>query len=150
MDPITPSRGIKQGDPLSPYIFIVCMDWLGQLMEGKCAEKLWNSVKSSKSGPSFSHLFFADDLVLFAKANQVNCSTIRDVLDEFCEKSGQSVSEAKSRVFFSPNVDRDTRESLSDILRFQSTRSLGKYLGIPIRHPKSSSHDFDFILDRMK
>jgi len=150
MDPITPSRGIKQGDPLSPYIFIVCMDWLGQLMEGKCAEKLWNSVKSSKSGPSFSHLFFADDLVLFAKANQVNCSIIRDVLDEFCEKSGQSVSEAKSRVFFSPNVDRDTRESLLDILRFQSTRSLGKYLGIPIRHPESSSHDFDFILDRMK
>ena len=126
--------------------------WIGwgSSWKGKCAEKLWNSVKSSKSGPSFSHLFFADDLVLFAKANQVNCSTIRDVLDEFCEKSGQSVSEAKSRVFFSPNVDRDTRESLSDILRFQSTRSLGKYLGIPIRHPKSSSHDFDFILDRMK
>lgn len=150
MDPIIPSRGIRQGDPLSPYIFILCMDWLGQLIEGKCAEKLWLPVKSSKSGPSFSHLFFADDLVLFAKANQTNCSTIRDVLDEFCEKSGQSVSEAKSRVFFSPNVDRDTRESLCDILGFQSTRSLGKYLGIPIRHPGSSSHDFDFILDRMK
>nr|XP_023896924.1 uncharacterized protein LOC112008814 [Quercus suber] len=150
MDPILPSRGIRQGDPLSPYIFILCMDWLGQLIEGKCAEKLWNPVKSSKSGPSFSHLFFTDDLVLFAKANQDNCSTIRDVLDEFCDKSGQSVSEAKSRVFFSPNVDRDNRESLSDILGFQSTRSLGKYIGIPIRHPGSSSHDFDFILDQMK
>jgi len=126
------------------------MDWLRQLIEGKCAEKLWNPVKSSKSGPSFSHLFFADDLVLFAKANQVNYSTIRDVLNEFCEKSGQSMSEAKSRVFFSPSVDRDTRDSLSDILRFQSTWSLGKYLGIPIRHPGSSSHDFDFIIDRMK
>ena len=68
----------------------------------------------------------------------------------FCSLSSQLVSEAKPRVFFSPNVDRDTRESLSDILGFQSTRSLGKYLGIPIRHPGSSSHDFDFILDRMK
>ena len=118
MDPIIPSRGIWQGDPLSPYLFILCMDWLGQLIEGKCVENLWNPVKSSKSSPSFSHLFFADDLVLFAKANQANCSTIRDVLDEFCDKSRQSVSEAKSRVYFSPNIDRDTRESLSDILGF--------------------------------
>ena len=94
------------------------MDWLGQLIEGKCAENLWNPVKSLKSGPSFSHLFFTNDLVLFAKANQANCSTIRDVLDEISEKSGQSVSEAKSRVYFSPNINRDTRESLLDILSF--------------------------------
>lgn len=55
---------------------------------------------------------FADDVVLFAKVDHVNCLTIRDVLDEFCSRSGQTISEAKSRVFFSPNVDRDLRESL--------------------------------------
>lgn len=124
---------------LSPYLFILCMDWLGKLIESKCVDKLWTPVKSSKIGPSFSHMFFADDLVLFAKLNQVNCSTIMDVLDEFCKKSGQSVSEAKSRVYFSPNVDKDTRESLCDILGFQSTHSIGKYLDIPIKHPGSST-----------
>ena len=41
---------------------------------------------------TFSHLFFADDLVLFEKADNVNCSTIRDVLDSFCARSGQSIS----------------------------------------------------------
>ena len=64
--------------------------------------------------------------------------------------SGQSVSITKSRVYFSPNVDRDTRESLCDILRFASTKSLGKYLGFPIKHPGSSSQDFNFVLDRVK
>ena len=132
MKPIIPSRGFRQWDPLSPYLFILCMDWLGELIDNKCAEKLWTPIKSSKSGLSFSHMFFANDLVIFAKVNQVNCSTIKDVLDEFFEKSDQSMSEAKSRVYFSPNVDRDTKESLCDILRFQSTHSFGKYLGIPI------------------
>ena len=70
--PIQPSRGIQQGDPLSPYIFILCIDFLGQLIEEKVSKKLWNPVKASRNGPSFSHLFFADDLVLFAKENQAN------------------------------------------------------------------------------
>lgn len=57
-----PSRGIWQGDFLSPYLFILCMDFLSQLIEEKCMEKTWNLVKSSKGGPSFSHVFFVDDL----------------------------------------------------------------------------------------
>ena len=150
LDPLTPTRGIRQGDPLSPYLFILCIDFLGQLIEGKCAEKAWDPVKSSKSGPFFSHLFFADDLVLFAKANSKNCSAIRSVLDIFCSKSGETISEAKSKVYFSPNVDSDMRDSLCEILGFRSTNSLGKYLGIPIRQQGSSPNDFNFILDKMK
>nr|XP_023928564.1 uncharacterized protein LOC112039890 [Quercus suber] len=62
----------------------------------------------------------------------------------------KSVSEEKSRVFFLPNVDRDKRELLSDILGFRSTPSLGKYLGIPINHAGHSNQDFNFVLDRVK
>ena len=60
------------------------------------------------------------------------------------------MSDAKSRIYFSPNVDRDTRESLCDILGFASTPYLGKYLGFPLKQPSSSSHDYNFILDRVK
>ena len=60
------------------------------------------------------------------------------------------MSASKSRVYFSPNVDRDSRESFCDILGFALTPSLGKYLGIPIKHPSSSSQDFNYILDRVK
>ena len=105
LDPIFPSRGIRQGDPIFPYLFIMCMDYLGQLIEEKCSGKLWHPVKASQSGPAFSHLFFADDLILFAKSDGVNSAAIRDVLDTFCSISGQTVSEAKPRVYFSPNVD---------------------------------------------
>ena len=150
LETIYPSRGIRQGDHLSPYMFILCMEYLGQLIVEKCNAKLWQPIKASGSRPAFSHLFFADDLVLFARADGTNCSTIRDVLDEFCSISRQTISEAKSRAYFSPNVDRDTRESLSDILGFSSTPSLGKYLRIPIMHPRSSSLEYNFVLDRVK
>ena len=150
LDPIYPSRGIRQGDPLSSYLFILCMEFLGQLVEEKCKENLWQPIKVSQSGPAFSHLIFADDIVFFAKADLTNCIAIRDVLDVFCSLSGQSVSEAKSRVFFLPNVDIDTRESLSDVLGFTSTPNIRKYLGIPLKVSGSSSNEFNFILDRVK
>ena len=122
LEPFKPSRGIRQGDPLSPYIFILCMEFLSQLIQEKCEAKVWCPVKASRSGPSFSHLFFADDLVLFTKANVDNCSAIREVLDTFCKCSGQTVSDSKSRVYFSPNIDHDDREAFSDILGFSSTK----------------------------
>ena len=150
VEPILPSRGIRQGDLLSPYLFILCMEALGHLIVEKCEEKFWTTIKSSISGVAFSHIFFADDLVLFTKADHVNCSTIKDVLDAFCAKSGQSISASKSRVFFSPNVDVDTRESSCDIIGFHSTPTLGKYLDFPIKHRGTNNEDLSFVLDRVK
>ena len=143
-----PSRGICQGDPLLPYLFILCIEVLGALIEDKCKEKFWNLVKPSQSGSTFSHLFFADDLMLFAKANRKNCIAIRDVLDSFCSLSGQKISDEKSRVFFSPNVEQTTREELSEVC-FRSTPSLGKYLGFPMKQ-KGQPQDFGFIIDRIQ
>ena len=100
MDQILPSRGIRQGDLLPPYIFIICIELLGHLIEAQCSSKSWNPVKSARGGLVFSHLFFANDLVLFARANHVNCTIVRKVLNEFCERSGKIVSEAKSKVYF--------------------------------------------------
>ena len=60
------------------------------------------------------------------------------------------MSEAKSRVYFSPNVDSDPRENLAYILGFRSTPNLGKYLGFPLKHSGSGGKDFGFVLDRVK
>ena len=149
LEPFLPSKGIRQTDPLSPYLFILCKEVLGVLITKKCDAKLWDLISASKGGLAFSHLFFANDLILFVKADRKNCVAIRDALDSLCSLSGQKVSNAKSRAFFSPNVSAESRAELCEILGFRSTPSLGKYLGFPIKH--SSMHqDFGFIIEQVQ
>ena len=88
------SRGLRQGDPISPYIFIICMEFLNTLINRKCEEGSWKKIKASRSGPGFSHTFFADDLLLFAKTDESNIEAIVDVLDEFCNLTGLKISKA--------------------------------------------------------
>ena len=54
---ICPSRGLRQGDLISPYIFILCMEYLSALINLKCEEGSWKKIKASRSGPGFSHIF---------------------------------------------------------------------------------------------
>ena len=113
------------------------MEVLGALITKKCEAKLWDPIKVALGGITFLHLFFADDLVLFAKTNRKNCITIKDAIETFYVLFGQKVSDKKSRVFFSLNISREAREELCFTLGFRSTPALGKYLGFPSSIPWS-------------
>ena len=126
------------------------MEVLSRIIEEKCSQKVWTPLKASSSGPIFSHLFFADDLLLFVRANEENCGSVREAIEEFCSLSGQRVNFSKSKVFFSPNVDHEQRDFLSNILGFRSTSNLGSYLGFPLRNAGSSNQDLNFVLSRVE
>ena len=67
-------------------------------------EGVWKPLQALRSNIGISHLFFVDDLILFAKVDVDSCEAISEVLDEFCAESGQKVSVEKSKVYFSPSV----------------------------------------------
>ena len=68
LEPFSPSRGLRQGDPLSPYLFILCLEYFHFMITDKCNNKLWDPVKSSRNGIAFTHLFYTSDIVFFCKS----------------------------------------------------------------------------------
>ena len=57
-------------------------------------------IKVARNAPSISHLLFADDSLILMRATVQNASTLKRVLDTYCEISGKRVSTPKSSVFF--------------------------------------------------
>lgn len=93
---------------------------------------------------------FADDLILFGQANEVQMQCVLEVLNTFCQLSGQHVSNEKTSILFLKNVDFNTRKRLVELSTFRETTHLGKYLGVPLigRAPKGS--DYQYLLDKVK
>ncbi|XP_023928894.1 uncharacterized protein LOC112040231 [Quercus suber] len=106
-------------------------------------------IKASRGNLEISHLFFADDLILFAKGSEEGSVVIKDVLDRFCAESGQKVSSDKSRIYFSRNVKADLKDKICSNLQIQATNDLGKYLGFPIRHKGAARNQFNFVAERV-
>lgn len=75
-----PQRGIHQGDPMSLYIFIIC----GEVLSGLCRKAQENGslpgLRVARNFPKINHLLFADDTMIFTKADEYACATLIDIL----------------------------------------------------------------------
>jgi hypothetical protein len=108
----SPSRGLRQGDPLSPYLFLLCAEGLSSLLAHKEEVRGIEGVRVCRNAPSVSHLLFANDSLTLMRADMTNATSLRQVLEEYCASSGQMVSEAKCSIYFSPNVDVGIRADI--------------------------------------
>ena len=86
--PIILSRGLRQGDPLSPYLFILCAEGLSSLIRVNEKAGLIHGVKVARSAPMVSHLFFTDDSFLFFRANLQEAILMRNILASYSRASG--------------------------------------------------------------
>ncbi|XP_075665270.1 uncharacterized protein LOC142634918 [Castanea sativa] len=97
---ITPSRGLRQGDPFSPYLFLMVTEGLHALL--RKAEENGNikGVSLCVAGPRVSHLLFPDDSLVFCRATIVECVQIQSLLFMYEQASGQSINRGKTSIFF--------------------------------------------------
>lgn len=144
-----PFRGIRQGVPLFSYIFILCMEYLAHLIQHEVDLQHWKGVKTSRDGPTFTHLFFADDLILFDKASKRNCTAIKNTLDNFCSISGQKINFSKSKIYFSLHTLSSRISQVESELGFNSCKDFGKYLGMPIITDQCGNRAYNFLIEKL-
>jgi len=89
---IIPGRGLRQGDPLSPYLFIICAEGLYALIRKAEVRGEINGVKICNNTPIISQLLFVDDCFLFFRANVDQASKMRAILSTYERVSGQKVN----------------------------------------------------------
>lgn len=103
----------------------------------------------ARKGPSVSHIFFADDLLLFGKARVSQMKAIMELLNSFCEASGQSKNPSKSKIYVSPNLPKRQAREIRDVCGFGLVNNLGKYLGTPLLHGRFDKTTFQERLDKV-
>ncbi|OMP02012.1 reverse transcriptase [Corchorus capsularis] len=114
-----PSRGIRQGDPLSPYLFLLCMESFSRLLYSASDLGKIQGVQISRLAPKVSHLFFADDSILFLTASKRSCEEVISILDVFEAASRQKINIEKSAVLFSANTSAVVKDEIMNFLGFR-------------------------------
>ena len=146
---IKPSRGLRQGDPLSPYLFLICAEGLSALLRKKEREKSMRGIAICRGGSRISHLFFADDSIIFCRASMHECGTLHHVLALYERASGQQINKAKTALFFSKNTPSSTRSTILTMFGTSSSTQFEKYLGLPPIMGRSKRRAFNEIKDRI-
>ena len=109
---IQPLRGICQGDPLSPYLFLIVVEGLSALIKKSVDEGVLEGIYVCRRGPKLSHLFFADDSLIFCKATLSDCDSLQRIFQVYEMASGQQLNRAKTSLFFSTNTSREIQEEI--------------------------------------
>ena len=113
---IRPSSGIRQGDLLSPYLFLICSEVLNCQLQQATRSEAIRGFSLYKKDPKISHLFFADDTLLFCRATKSDLDVIQSILVLYEEASGQKLNREKTIVFFSKATPDERKLEIIDAL----------------------------------
>ncbi|KAL6204999.1 hypothetical protein ACLB2K_022265 [Fragaria x ananassa] len=142
---VIPSRGLRQGDPLSPYLFLLGAEGFSVLLKQKQLLGLLPGINICEGAPLVNHLLFTNDSMLYANATLENCYQIQDVLETYGRASGQLVNFQKSFVVFSRNVPEFLQEDFSSFMGVETVDNHEKYLGLPTYVGRKKTATFQCI-----
>ncbi|KAH1045400.1 hypothetical protein J1N35_036184 [Gossypium stocksii] len=145
-----PSRGLRQGDPLGPYLFLFCAEGFSTLLHAAMKDKLMRGALIGRERYPISHLFFADDSILFGDVSEKGANTIRNIITEYEQASGQRVNFEKSLIYFGNNVEPRIRNLVTGILGVRVASNLENYLGLPMMVGRKKKWAFAHFVDRFR
>ncbi|CAH9085418.1 unnamed protein product [Cuscuta europaea] len=138
-------RGIRQGDPMSPLLFVVCLEYFSRLLTIKSMDSRFNHHPLCGS-LGITHLAYADDLMLFSRGDKYSIGVLVDALKEFGEVSGLRVNHNKSNIFVGGVHGLDLQNIL-DLVDYGRGVFPVRYLGIPLAPLRISVAQYAPLLD---
>jgi len=143
------TRGIRQGCPLSPYLFVVAINELSISLQHHLQNSRLTGISLGQGCPPIHSLLFADDLIICGKANLQEAQTIHTALYDFCEQSGQTPNLNKSSILFSKNVPTQVHNQIKSIFPVPDLNPNTLHLGHPlIFHHKDRNKAYAFIKNK--
>lgn len=142
------SCGLRQGDPLSPYLFVIGMEVLTAYLNCELATDTHFKYHWRTSQLKLSHLIFADDLLLFCRGDSSSISTLLKAIDHFSASSGLIPNPLKSNWFFC-NVPADVIQQATSSSNIQVGILPIKYLGLPLLSTRVSKSDCVPLVQRL-
>jgi hypothetical protein len=148
---IYPTRGIRQGCPLSPYLFVIAINELSNMLQSSIQNSNTAGVTLGPGGPNIHSLLFADDLIICGQAKDEEAHAIKLVIDQFYQASGQTPNLSKSAILFSKNVDSTKVSSINAIFPVPTMNPNTIHLGHPLLFShKDRNRAYAFILNKFR
>ncbi|KAI0496467.1 hypothetical protein KFK09_022784 [Dendrobium nobile] len=135
--------GFRQGCPLSPYLFILCAQILSEALH---IHRCGKGISITYNAPNVSHLFYADDFLIFSKAIVKEVKLVKKIVSKFCDWIGQKVNSSQSLVIFGKHTDRRRMNLISSILKYKVVKEF-LYLGVKITLRRKVRSDFHNLME---
>eukprot|EP00253_Pinus_taeda_P011982 PITA_11982 len=142
------SRGIRQGDPLSPFLFILATEGLGRFIKQEQSVNRIKGLKIWGNNLPLTHQQFVDDIMLFGEPTVREVRQLRRILDLFTEASGLEINKDKSCIFIFNTIDQ-IKFHLIRILGFKKGDLPTKYLGNILDYTSRRMKNWQGVLDKL-
>ena len=125
------SRGFRQGDPISPILFIILAKCLGRFVDNMVLKGEFLDLNTSSSILVCSHQQFVDNSIVMGEASVKNARNIKKALVDYGNATGQIINWNKSMIYFM-NVSIERQMKIKNIIGYEIGSLLGSYLGLPL------------------
>lgn len=146
---IIPHRGLRQGDPLSPALFVLCSEGLAHLMSKADHSGSISGIQFGMGGPSVNQLFFADDCLFACDASEEQSAHLIRNLKRYESVTGQVLNPLKSSIMFGRRVLDSDKIKVKQKLGIHHEGGEGKYLGLPESMQGSKVKLFSYLKERL-
>jgi hypothetical protein len=149
LDTIQPTQCLRQGDPLSPYLFLFVADGLSKILQHEASNGAIQGVKVCRRAPEITHLLFADDSLLFFRASEEQASAVKTALDRYFLGTRQLINFDKCSILFNAKQEQIIMEGVKEKLNVHQITFEEKYLGLPTHEGRMKARKFSNITDRV-